>query len=111
MDLAKLEELTEEFYDYQLLKNEEIPKQLMKSFHTDKGCLKLDALWQHLGEMKDVAERFPKGFPRLRLGMRLILTILHCNAVFYKRAFSIARKNKICFRPNLDPEETLASIV
>ena len=31
----------------------------MKSFQTDKGCLKLDALWNYLGEMKSVAEGVP----------------------------------------------------
>ena len=79
----------------------------MKSFHTDKGCLKLDALWNHLGEMKDVAEGSLR-FPGLRLAMRLILTIAHSNAK-EERVFLIVRK-KTCFRPNLDPEETLASI-
>ena len=58
--------------------------------------------------MKDVAEG-SLGFPRLRLAMRLILTIPHSNAE-EERIFSLVRKNKTCFRPNLDPEEPLASI-
>lgn len=43
--------------------------------------------------------------------VRLILTILYYSVVFYKRVFSIVRKNKICFRPTLDAEEALTSIV
>ena len=39
----------------------------MKSFQTDKGCLKLDALWNHLGEMKDVAERVTS-FSKAKIG-------------------------------------------
>ena len=49
-------------------------------------------------------------FPRLWKVVRLILTIPHSNAE-EERVFSTVRKNKTCFRPRLDPEETLASIV
>ena len=49
-------------------------------------------------------------FPRLSKVVRLILSIPHSNAE-EERVFSIVRKNKTCFRPRLDPEETLASIV
>ena len=59
--------------------------------------------------MKDHAENGLL-FPRLWKVVRLVLTIPHSNAE-EERAFSIVRKNKTCFRPRLDPYETLASIV
>ena len=59
--------------------------------------------------MKDHAENALL-FPSLWKVVRLILTIPHSNAEG-ERVFSIVRKNKTCFRPRLDPEETLASIV
>ena len=49
-------------------------------------------------------------FPYLWKVVRLVLTIPHSNAE-EERVFSTVRKNKTCFRPRLDPEETLASIV
>ena len=77
----------------------------MESCKTDRGDLKLDSLWSFIGEMKDHVEnalhwKF----------VRLILTVPHSNAE-EERVFSIVRKNKTCFRPRLDPEETLTSIV
>ena len=45
-----------------------------------------------------------------RLVTRLILAIPHSNAE-EEMIFSTVRKNKTCFLPNLDPPETLASIV
>ena len=59
--------------------------------------------------MKDHAENALL-FPRLWKVVRLILTIPYSNAE-EQRVFSIVRKNKTCYRPRLDPEETLASIV
>ena len=59
--------------------------------------------------MKDHSEN-ALHFPRLWKVVKLILTIPHYNAE-EERVFSIVRKNKTCFRPRLDPEETLASIV
>ena len=56
--------------------------------------------------MKDHAENALL-FPRLWKVVKLILTIPHSNAE-EERVFSIARKNKMCFGPKLDPEETLA---
>ena len=41
---------------------------------------------------------------------KLILVIPHSNAE-EERVFSLVWKNKTCFRPNLDPDESLASII
>ena len=81
----------------------------MESCKTDRDDLKLDSLWSFIGKMKDHAENTLL-FPRLWTVVRLILTIPHSNAE-EERVFSTVRKNKTCFRPRLDPEETLASIV
>ena len=100
---------TEEFSEYQLLRDSDIPDHVMESCKTDRGDLKLDSLWSFIRQMKDHAENALL-FPRLWKVVRLILTIPHSNAE-EERVFSIVRKNKTCFRPRLDPEETLASIV
>ena len=106
---SEFDSLTEEFNEYQLLRDSDIPDHVMESCKTDRGDLKLDSLWSFIGQMKDHAENALL-FPRLWKVVRLILTIPHSNAE-EERVFSIVRKNKTCFRPRLDPEETLASIV
>ena len=101
--------LTEEFNEYQLLRDSNIPDHVKESCKTDRVDLKLDSLWSFIGQMKDHAEN-ALHFPRLWKVVRLILTIPHSNAE-EKRVFSIIRKRKTCFWPRLDPDETLASIV
>lgn len=49
-------------------------------------------------------------FPRLSSIALLVLTIPHSNAE-EERALSLIWKNKTVFRPNLDPNETLGSII
>lgn len=49
-------------------------------------------------------------FLRLFSVAKVVLTIPHSNAA-EERIFSMIRKNKTCFRPNLDPIETLSSII
>ena len=106
---SEFDSLTKEFIEYQLLRDSDIPDHVMESCKTDRGDLKLDSLWSFIGQMNDHAENALL-FPRLWKVVRLILTIPHSNAE-EERVFSIVRKNKTCFRPRLDPEETLASIV
>ena len=81
----------------------------MESCKTERGDLKLDSLCRFIGKMKDHAENALL-FPCLWKAVKLILTIPHSKAE-EERVFSIVRKNKTCFRPRLDPEETLTSIV
>ena len=101
--------LTEEFYNFQLLGDDAIPGHIMETFKTERGNLRMDVLWSYVEDMKDTAEGV-LCYPRLRKVAHLILTIPHSNAK-EERVFSIIRKNKTCFRPNLDAEETLASVV
>ena len=106
---SEFDSLTEGFNEYQLLRDSDIPDHVMESCKTDRGDLKLDSLWSFIRQMNDHAENALL-FPRLWKVVRFILTIPHSNAG-EERVFSIVRKNKTCFRPRLDPEETLASIV
>ena len=61
-----------------------------------------------LSEMKNVDGSYR--LEKLSKISRLILAVPHSNAE-EKRIFSMARKNKTYFRPNLDPEETLGSLI
>ena len=49
-------------------------------------------------------------FEDLLMVAQLILSIPHSNAE-EERLFSLIKRNKMAFRPSLDPEETLASIL
>ena len=67
-----------------------------------------DRLWHYLSSLKDYfgCPRFPK----LTKVAKLILVIPHSNDE-EESVFSLVRKNKTCFRPNLDLCESLASII
>ena len=68
----------------------------------------MDKLWAFISKIKA-----PDGsyrFEQLSRIARLILCIPHSNAE-EERIFSEIKKNKTCFRPNLDPSETLGSII
>ena len=67
-----------------------------------------DRMWHYLSTLKDCTE-CPR-FARLTKLVKLILVIPHSNAE-EERVFSLVRKNKTCFRPNLDLDESLASII
>ena len=85
---SEFDSLTEEFNEYQLLRDSDIPDHVMESCKTDRGDLKLDSLWSFIGQMKDHAENALLS-PRLWKVVRLILTIPHSNAekerVFFHR--------------------------
>ena len=53
---SEFDSLTEEFNEYQLLRDSDIPDHVMESCKTDQGDLKLDAFWSFIGQMKDYAE-------------------------------------------------------
>ena len=73
----------------------------LKIFFTIVCCIIL-ALW------KDCIG-WPK-FPRLTKVVKLILVIPHSNAE-EESVFLLVRKKKTCFRPNLDLDESLASVI
>ena len=96
--------MTEEFSEYQLPRDSDVPDHVIESCNTDRGDLNLNSLWNFIGNTQNALL-----FPRAWKGVRLILTIPHSIAV-EERIFSIVRKNKTCFQQSLDPEETLASM-
>lgn len=68
----------------------------------------MDLIWEHLATKTNVDGS--SQFLLLSQVAQLALTIPHSNAS-KERVFSLVRKNKVPFRPNHDPEETLGSIV
>lgn len=110
---AELTKLEEEFVDYQLLRDHDIPASVWKDARTDNesgedGYYRLDVLWNYLSTLRsgDGYERFK----RLSKIAKLVLIIPHSNAD-EERVFSMVRKNKTPFRPNLGLETTLSSLL
>lgn len=106
----EMEELSQEFNDFVMLEEDDIPSAVREEAkaETSDGRYRVDVIWNFIHCMKR-----PDGqsqFPRLSSIALLVLTIPHSNAT-EERVFSLIRKNKTAFRPNLDPNETLGSIV
>lgn len=114
----ELTRLGEEFVQYQLLNNEDIPKEVW-----DAACVKIsedeegdevekyyrmDVIWHYLSTIKEGDGRLK--FRRLSKVAKLVLTLPHSNAS-EERIFSMVRKNKTSFRPNLSLETTLPSLL
>lgn len=104
--------LMEEFVEFQLLSDEDIPEDVWKKATVvekdEKTYHRMDVLWHHISTMRgpDKALRFT-GLSKIGL---LVMTIPHSNAE-EERIFSMVKKNKTAFRPNLDPQGTLSSIL
>lgn len=106
----EMEELSQEFNDFVMLEEGDIPSAVREGAkaETSDGRYRADVIWNFIHCMKR-----PDGqsqFPRLSNIALLVLTIPHSNAT-EERVFSLIRKNKTAFRPNLDPNETLGSIL
>lgn len=110
-DLNKLEE---EFLQYQLMNDSDIPFQIWQEAlvkedkDDDVRKYRMDVIWSFLNTIKN-----PDGkliFERLAKVALLVLTIPHSNAQ-EERVFSLVTKNKTKFRPNLKLDGTLASIL
>lgn len=75
----------------------------------DQPCYyRIDVVWSYLSTLK--APDCTLLLPRLSKVAMLVLVIPHSNAQ-EERVFSMVRKNKTAFRPNLDPKGTLSSIL
>uniref|UniRef100_H3ARC8 HAT C-terminal dimerisation domain-containing protein n=1 Tax=Latimeria chalumnae TaxID=7897 RepID=H3ARC8_LATCH len=94
---AEMEMLQDEFVDYQLLHRSEIPQYVW-----------MDTVWVHLSNVKSPAGHMR--FPSLSRLARLVLVLPHSNAD-EERVFSLIRKNRTPFRPNLALDGTLSSII
>ncbi len=98
--------------DILLMEKEEIPQRVWDSALNSEGegqeYHRLDVLWTFLRSAKnpDVMPRF------LRLGAvaEIVLVLPHSNAQ-EERVFSMMRKNKTAFRPNLKLDGTLQNII
>ena len=69
---------------------------------------RIDIVWNRIGIMT-YADGM-KRFMRLFLIAKLILLLPHSNAV-EESLFYMVKRNKNAFRPNLEPQETLGSIL
>ena len=105
------DKLSEEFTDYQLLNDNEVPESVWKSavVQDDESCTfyRMDMIWHYL-LLKAVDGK--NRFSRISRVAKLVLVIPHSNAD-EERIFSMVQKNKTAFRPNLDPKGTLSSIL
>lgn len=105
-----MEELSQEFNDFVMLEDDDIPASVREEAksQTSDGKYRADVIWNSIHAMKRADGQ--SQFPRLSSIALLVLTIPHSNAE-EERVFSLIRKNKTAFRPNLDPNETLGSII
>ena len=96
-------ELEQEFHEFQLLQETEIPKSPSNEKYPDMADRK-DIAWNRIGEMTsaDGAKRFKCLFPIAKL----VLSLAHSNAE-EERLFSLVKRNKTAFRSNPDPEDNL----
>ena len=100
-------EYNEKFHDCQLLEELGIPSSKIKIVKTVKDSLH-DCLWHYLSTLKDCIG-CPR-FSRLTKVAKLILIIPHSKTQ-EERVCLLVRKNKTCFRQNLDLDEFLASTI
>ena len=110
----EVDKLSEEFTEFQLLHDNDIPKQIWEKATVkvdsvnDKSYQRMDVIWHYISTMK--APDHTTRFLRLSKIAMLVLLIPHSNAQ-EERIFSMVRKNKTAFRPSLDPKGTLSSIM
>ena len=108
----ELDALLEEFIDYKLLVQDNVPsiwkESLVVTDESSDVTHRADVNWHYLSTHKAPDGSF--FFSRLSKVAKLVLLIPHFNAT-EERIFSIVRKNKTAFRPSLDPKGTLSSIL
>ena len=114
MSVEEQEKLQEQFIDYQLLSDDDIPQHVwndatVKTDEDGTPCLfRMDVIWEHLNTTKSA-----DGAPRFDLLARVALTVLclpHSNAE-EERVFSMIGKNKRAERSSLQVKGTLSSIM
>lgn len=97
-----------EVNDFSMMDDTEIPSTAWEAAAKGDNKLRADIIWSNIQSM--TLPDGQKRFPRLSKIALLVLTIPHSNAD-EERVFSMIRKNKTSFRPSLDLEETLGSIM
>ncbi len=107
-----MDTLSEEFVEYQLLRNKDIPSQVWDKasifIDDDHTYHRMDVVWNYIGTLKAPDGRLR--FNRLSKVAKLVLVIPHSNAE-EERVFSMVRKSKTAFRPSLDPKGMLSNIL
>ena len=109
---SELSKISEEFIQYQLLNNTDIPCSVWDDARVqddDDNChYHMDVIWCYLSMLKGSDGR--PTFSRLSKIAKLVLVLPHSNAG-EERVFSIIRKNETPFRPNLGIDKTLPSLL
>ena len=112
------DELYDEYFDYQTLKDSEIGTQAWEEAKIidceENGVptvfhYRVDVLWWHIANMKLPETNLPR-FRHLMKVAELILVLPHSNAE-KERLFSIVRKNKTESRSSMNLSGTLSSIL
>ena len=104
---VEMVELQQEFHNFQLLGETEILKSPLNEKYPNMVD-RIDIVCNRIGEVisADGMKRFKRLFPI----SKLILSLPHSNAE-KKRRFYMVKRNINAFRPNLDPQETVGSIL
>ena len=110
--------LQEEFVEYQLLSNEDIPKKVWdeaqrklsneENEEKSSSSFRMDVIWGYLSSLKLGNGRH--NFSGIKDVAKTVLILPHSNAG-EERVFSLIRKNKTAFRPSLQVDGTLASLL
>ena len=107
----QMDVLPEEFVEYQLLQNEDIPPHVWDKasiVDDDHTYQRMDIVWHHISTLKAPDGRLR--FSHLSKIAMLVLIIPHSNGE-EERVFSMVCKNKTAFRPSLDLKGMLSSIL
>ena len=105
-----VDRLSEEFFNYQTLSSDAIPKSVKESVNLeDKDPHRIDVLWGYLKGIKE------PGTNDLRFGLlfkvaEVVMTIPHSNAG-EERIFSLISKNKTPSRSSLQLDGSLSSLI
>lgn len=106
---SELTKLEEEFVDYQLLIDEDIPAGIMLVMSNVKKVEMLIIEWTYYGNIYQHSSLYHR-FKKLCRIAKLVLVIPHSNAD-EERVFSMVRKNKTPFRPSLSLDKSLPSLL
>lgn len=110
------DEIFDEFVSYQLLKKEDIPKDVWDSAVEEsesssgkQSFVRMDVIWAYLSALK-TGDGCDHRFALLSRVAKLVLVLPHSNAG-EERVFSLVRLNKTPYRSSLNLEGTLSSIL
>lgn len=112
--VTEIEQLYDEFVDYKILKQDSIPEDVWESAkvqdeeQVSRYIYRMDVIWAYLSQMKLANGELR--YKRLSEVAKLVLIIPHSNAG-EERVFSMIRKNKTAFRPSMNVDGTLSSVL